>query len=55
MMAGLLLFAVATTAYILIGIQFEEHDLVQILGKDYVDYRRGVPMFAPFLRKQNER
>ena len=54
MTTGHLLFAVASTAYILIGIQFEEHDLVQFLGNDYDNYRHRVPMFIPFLRRRSD-
>jgi protein-S-isoprenylcysteine O-methyltransferase Ste14 len=42
-----LLFAFVTTAYILVAIQFEERDLVDTLGDDYVRYRREVPMIIP--------
>jgi methanethiol S-methyltransferase len=42
-----LVFALATSGYILIAIQFEERDLVQHLGTQYSDYRKRVPMLIP--------
>lgn len=41
-----LLFAVMTTAYIVIAIRWEERDLVAALP-DYAQYRRNVPMLLP--------
>src|SRR6201996_3005725 len=49
MTAAHLLFALATTAYILIAIQFEEADLVTAFGNTYVDYRARTPMLIPRL------
>jgi protein-S-isoprenylcysteine O-methyltransferase Ste14 len=45
-----LVFALATTAYILIAIQLEERDLIDALGDDYRRYRERVPMIIPFTR-----
>jgi protein-S-isoprenylcysteine O-methyltransferase Ste14 len=50
MTATHLLFAVSTTAYILIAIRFEEGDLVTVHGARYAAYRRSVPMLVPQLR-----
>jgi protein-S-isoprenylcysteine O-methyltransferase Ste14 len=44
-----LVFAMATTAYILIAIQLEERDLVRAHGMDYARYRQRVPMLLPRL------
>ena len=45
-----LVFAAATTAYIVLAIQFEEEDLVAEYGAAYERYRRGVPMLLPIGR-----
>ncbi len=44
-----LVFALATTGYILLAIQLEERDLVAQLGAPYSDYRKRVPMIIPRL------
>jgi len=43
-----LVFAIATSVYILLAIRFEEHDMVREFGETYEDYQRRVPMLLPF-------
>jgi methanethiol S-methyltransferase len=48
MTAAHLVFAIMTTAYILIAIQLEERDLAKV-HPEYAGYRRRVPMLIPRL------
>lgn len=51
MTAGHLFFAALTTGYILVGIQFEEHDLARAHPKEYDAYRQRVPALVPMPRR----
>jgi protein-S-isoprenylcysteine O-methyltransferase Ste14 len=53
MTAGHLLFALVTTAYILIAVKYlEEKDLRDFIGKEYEEYQNTVPMIVPFTKSK---
>ena len=52
MSLGHLFFAIMTTGYILVGIYFEEKDLVTIHGDTYEEYRNRVSMLIPLPKKR---
>jgi len=55
MTQGHLLFALATTGYILIGIQLEERDLIKAFGARYEAYRTHAGMLYPKVRARAAR
>ena len=53
MSVGHLVFSIATTGYILVGIFLEERDLMKYHGAEYGAYRARVPMLFPTGVKRN--
>lgn len=53
MTGGHLVFAVGMTSYILIGLYFEERDLVRRFGDTYREYQHTTPKLIPLLQQSN--
>jgi GNAT superfamily N-acetyltransferase len=54
MTAGHLLFAIGTTDYIVLGVYFEERDLIALFGDQYRRYRKQVSMLIRCLAEFND-
>jgi protein-S-isoprenylcysteine O-methyltransferase Ste14 len=52
MTVGHLMFAIGTTAYILVAIQLEERDIVDAHGATYEEYRKQVAMILPIPKRR---
>lgn len=52
MTVGHLVFAIGTTAYILVAIQLEERDIASIHGTAYEEYKKQVSMLLPIPKKR---
>ena len=50
MTMGHLVFALGLTAYVLVGVKYEERDLERTFGDDYARYRASVPSLVPWPR-----
>jgi len=51
MTLGHLLFAIAMTAYVFIGLHYEERDLAKSLDEDYLRYKQQTPSIFPWSKR----
>jgi protein-S-isoprenylcysteine O-methyltransferase Ste14 len=51
---GHLLFAGATTVYIIVGVRLEERDLQRTFGRPYEEYQQQVSMLVPWIGKKTK-
>ena len=54
MTTGHLLFAAASSIYIVLGATLEERDLMTMFGDHYKSYRKRVPMLLPWRRSKDQ-
>lgn len=52
MTIGHMVFAILTTGYILVALIFEERDLINAHGEEYLKYKREVPKLIPFTKRR---
>jgi len=50
MTLGHLLFSILMSVYILIGVYYEERDLLKVFGNKYRKYQSRVPVLIPFIK-----
>lgn len=54
MTLGHLILALGFTTYILIGVHYEEKDLIKTFGQQYINYKKEMPKFIPGLKSRSK-
>ncbi|WP_428739919.1 methyltransferase family protein [Sulfurimonas sp.] len=49
---GHLLLSIGMLIYVLIGLYFEEKDLLKTFGQEYLEYKKTTPMLIPFIHSR---